>query len=628
MKKFIIIFSGIFIGMFIISLAVRGDFDEDWLRIGNRKITDTLWVDGATYLGDAATDTTWVKYLYAYDSNITGGTTVTEDTVYGWGFTNKDSVTAFTDTVRFQKGIWITNGMRLWGIDATGADTFYIYDDGDTTRFDSDNPIKIGPGSIVITETEAILPDTIYLSDDLKMYSGDFGGANMAGVWWDVYTPAPYNDTLYTWFEYARTANDTLFELWLQANVVAINVNQKATYNYGVDDFYPTGYENLGKSTNKWKRGYVDTVIAKEYWGMDASGADSFWIYDDGDTTRFNSNNPIKVGTASIVIKADTLFVTYLHADGSNIAGANADSVYGWGFFQRDSSDTVTGKPVFTNDVYLGDAAADTTFFKLLYYDANNYFKANELTAWEVHSKGGNFIADASGGYAKINNYRLSGADMTFLHATLADSVRDYLFKTAKSSYMVLTNMAWSETDNMLEMNYEHLKMKAGTDSVVITPTEIWLPDTVKSKPVFADTITLKNAVMMDDITFWYSTYDMYKPISFIKVPYVYANAWFSNPHAAATYMRIYPSQASSKFVLFMRTETYPYFFTHTAGDTVDTCIAINDQRMAFKNGMVPSLSYVAPTTPRVGDMYVDTSGKDTSRIYLGTGWVDFAVEP
>jgi len=45
-----------------------------------------------------------------------------------------------------------------------------------------------------------------------------------------------------------------------------------------------------------------DTITEHKYYGTDATGADSFWIYDDGDTTRFDSENPIKIGHSSLVV--------------------------------------------------------------------------------------------------------------------------------------------------------------------------------------------------------------------------------------------------------------------------------------------------------------------------------------
>ena len=50
-------------------------------------------------------------------------------------------------------------------------------------------------------------------------------------------------------------------------------------------------------------------IVARYLLILDATKADTAWIYDDGDTTRFESDNPIKVGAGSIVIDGDTLWV-------------------------------------------------------------------------------------------------------------------------------------------------------------------------------------------------------------------------------------------------------------------------------------------------------------------------------
>ncbi|MGC9316215.1 MAG: hypothetical protein ACP5G4_11415, partial [bacterium] len=54
---------------------------------------------------------------------------------------------------RFVGDVIVDAGNRFVGIDATQADSFYIYDDGDTTRFESDNPIKVGNSSLVVDTT-------------------------------------------------------------------------------------------------------------------------------------------------------------------------------------------------------------------------------------------------------------------------------------------------------------------------------------------------------------------------------------------------------------------------------------------------------------------------------------------
>ncbi|HHS50899.1 MAG TPA: hypothetical protein ENN07_07280 [candidate division Zixibacteria bacterium] len=64
------------------------------------------------------------------------------------------------------------------------------------------------------------------------------------------------------------------------------------------------------------------------YWGTDASGADSFWIYDDGDTTRFNSDNPIKIGNSSLIVETDgDVFASQALFIGTVPEGSTDDSV-------------------------------------------------------------------------------------------------------------------------------------------------------------------------------------------------------------------------------------------------------------------------------------------------------------
>jgi len=52
--------------------------------------------------------------------------------------------------VYVSRNVLVDNGNRYYGVDATQADSFWIYDDGDTTRFDAENPIKIGHNSLVV----------------------------------------------------------------------------------------------------------------------------------------------------------------------------------------------------------------------------------------------------------------------------------------------------------------------------------------------------------------------------------------------------------------------------------------------------------------------------------------------
>ena len=116
----------------------------------------------------------------AADGQITFQDDVTFDSTVTITIDNivKESVKA--DTLEDYGDGWITvkddlilAGVDLWIVDASGADSARIYDDGDTTRFSSDNPIKIGPGSLVIgTDGVSTFSDSVQISDNLRLLLG------------------------------------------------------------------------------------------------------------------------------------------------------------------------------------------------------------------------------------------------------------------------------------------------------------------------------------------------------------------------------------------------------------------------------------------------------------------------
>lgn len=85
------------------------------------------------------------------------------DTTYGniVGLNNLE----MAGTGLFGKSVFI-NGDTLYIVDASGQDTVRIYDDGDTTRIESDNPIKVGEGSIIVAG------DTVVIDKNLKIQEG------------------------------------------------------------------------------------------------------------------------------------------------------------------------------------------------------------------------------------------------------------------------------------------------------------------------------------------------------------------------------------------------------------------------------------------------------------------------
>ena len=127
---------------------------------------------------------------------------------------------------------------------STSAYAGYIYDKGDTTYFSSIHPIEIGNHSIIVDTT-----GKVYLKT-LQITSG--AGAN---------------------------------------KVLTSDISGNATWQTADD--------------SSWIKAYADTSVSQIFLGYDATEADTFNISDDGDTTRFVSENPIKIGDGSLVVATD-----------------------------------------------------------------------------------------------------------------------------------------------------------------------------------------------------------------------------------------------------------------------------------------------------------------------------------
>ena len=66
------------------------------------------------------------------------------------------------------------------GSDISGADSFQLYDDGDTTRLESDNPIKIGENSFIVGTDGLTTVDSIKTSTSIWYYCKYMDAINLA----------------------------------------------------------------------------------------------------------------------------------------------------------------------------------------------------------------------------------------------------------------------------------------------------------------------------------------------------------------------------------------------------------------------------------------------------------------
>jgi len=108
-------------------------FDTLKSLLGNP--TDTIWTLAQFYINGE---------LIADSMQAVGDTIFIDDNLKV-----NDSLVVSGD-VYVSRNVLVDNGNRYYGVDATQADSFWIYDDGDTTRFDAENPIKIGHNSLVV----------------------------------------------------------------------------------------------------------------------------------------------------------------------------------------------------------------------------------------------------------------------------------------------------------------------------------------------------------------------------------------------------------------------------------------------------------------------------------------------
>ena len=105
---------------------------------------------------------------------------------------------------------------------------------------------------------------------------------------------------------------DSILTVDANGNIRSINFNRiedddwsrnnNYVYTYNTDDSVGIG---LTSPDNKLDIDGGVLMHGNRYWGVDPSGTDSFWIYDDRDTTFFNADNPITIGDLSLILQTD-----------------------------------------------------------------------------------------------------------------------------------------------------------------------------------------------------------------------------------------------------------------------------------------------------------------------------------
>ncbi len=293
MKK-IFIFLAILILLFGQSAMGQG-------RLGNKFVyatNDTIWIKGFGYI--VGIDSLHVADLYAVLLQV--------DSLHATELT-ADSVTINEYYYQIEIGIvdsataWVADNDTI-RIDASRSKYFIEIKDEGTQAFWVDTS-----GGVYTLQTVTI-GDTTTGDHDAILYFADDGSFTAESFKWDDGNSR---------FE---LSNNFYVDGDLEANGNATADTVLSDYFSDADDTTRVGDVMKGKGGSIGFKGSIEpvddgshdsahpdkrwqVVYSKRFMVTDDSKADSSYWYDDGDTTRIVSDNPIKVGNQSLIIKTD-----------------------------------------------------------------------------------------------------------------------------------------------------------------------------------------------------------------------------------------------------------------------------------------------------------------------------------
>jgi len=285
--------------------------------------------------------------LYASNARID---TIFTDVIIGQGGTLKLSVIdsgyislfpVGTAGLRVDKNgnVILTDTLRI--LDPAGNDSALIYDDGDTTRFESTNPIKIGTGSVIINEDNTVLiNDTLFVpiinhAGDLLYIRGILDADTIRGL-------------------------DTLSSALIQASIFQTDPTSRDSIIHTIGSIRGSDLAILGN----WDFSAADSTIFSKLTADTIFVADSFKV---GHTVTINGN---------------AIFI-----DGTNILSMVSDSI-GLTLFLTDIDDSLSNDHIIAGNWDF--TTTDSTKFKKLTADTG-YF-ADSLKVGHTVSINGNAI--------------------------------------------------------------------------------------------------------------------------------------------------------------------------------------------------------------------------------------------
>lgn len=203
-----------------------------------------------------------------------------------------DTVAVFPLGLYGTKGNFDTTVSRLYTItDASQLSYAYLYDTGDTTVFSSDNPIKLGSSLVLDKDGNVIVGG--YLSSsyiDLDSLSSPVWYTNKSAA-----VAGRIVDRAYS----SGSGYPIVGPFTINTYSVKNLPSPDSISRYYVFSGLPADTFAQLDSTGMYLRGImsVETGILLR----DATKADSSWWIDTGDTTKIFSDNPMRVGTITML---------------------------------------------------------------------------------------------------------------------------------------------------------------------------------------------------------------------------------------------------------------------------------------------------------------------------------------
>lgn len=232
----------------------------------------------------------------------------------------------------------------LWVLDPAGDDSIGIYDDGTTLKIISSNPIEFTADS---TNFVKITADTFFVADSFKVgHTVTINGSDIFIDGVNILDMVSDSTQLFDEITEISGALDSLADKISQTGIGdTLDADQTIDGDWtinGLWDFNALTYIMGGETL----------VFA------DAAGNDSLTIFEDGDTSRIVSSNPIKIGNTSLIIGTDgnvtaneSLFVFYINKPG--------DLAYFRGIIDADTIrglDTLSGGTILATTFKTGNS--------------------------------------------------------------------------------------------------------------------------------------------------------------------------------------------------------------------------------------------------------------------------------